>query len=376
MRTPLYDEHRRLGARMTSFAGWEMPVYYSGIADETLAVRSAAGIFDLSHMGELLVSGPAALDSIQYLTTNDASRLDIGQAQYSLMCSGNGGVLDDLIVYRLGKHSYMLVVNAANTDSDACWIMRNKVGETQLKDESRTTASIAVQGPAAAAILSSAVSFDIDSLGRFRVQCGDVRGIRCRIARTGYTGEDGFELYCSWTEAVALWRAIVEVGGRLGARPIGLGARDVLRLEAGYPLYGYELTNSITPVDARLLWVVQFDKGDFLGKQAILTARESGPQKLLIGLEAIGKCVPRHGYNVRAAEDEVGRVTSGTFSPTLGKAIAMAYVCPEYSQTGRELDVVIRGKPCKCRIVPTPFYRPLEAAHPGKPTRRRARSAS
>lgn len=376
MRTPLYDEHCRLGAKMVDFAGWEMPLYYSGIADETLAVRSAAGVFDLSHMGELVVSGPSALDVIQYLTTNDASKLEVGQAQYSLICNEDGGVLDDLIVYRMDADAYMLVVNAANTESDAGWVADHKVPGTDANDQSLGTAIVAVQGPASVPILSRLTSFDVGSLGRFRGQPGDIETVDCWVARTGYTGEDGFELYCDSAAAVQLWQAVLQASGQFGARPTGLGARDVLRLEAGYPLYGHELTDTTSPIDARLSWVVESGKGNFIGREAILRAKEAGAKRLLIGLEATQKCIPRHGYRVQAADTDVGWVTSGTFSPTLRKAIAMAYVSREWCQMGTELDVVIRDSRCKCRVVPLPFYRGGAAVHCSMPIRRGTSGAS
>ncbi|HUV04207.1 MAG TPA: glycine cleavage system aminomethyltransferase GcvT [Armatimonadota bacterium] len=357
MRTPLYDEHCRLGAKMTEFGGWEMPLYYSGIAREVQAVRCSAGIFDVSHMGELFVRGPGALGWLQFLTANDASVLQVGQAQYTLMCEEDGGVLDDLIVYRLDGDLYMLVVNAGNTESDFTWIQQHGRPGAECENRSPETGLVSVQGPASSDLLQPVVDFDISTLPRFVVKRGRVGDTECWIARTGYTGEDGFEIFCSAADCPKVWTLVVDSGRGFGAEPAGLGARDVLRLEAGYPLYGHELTRTTTPVDARLLWVVKFAKPEFLGKEAILQASREGPKRLLVGLEAVERCVPRHGYDVTLAGLRIGYVTSGTFSPTLGKGIAMAYLEPSHAEQGAGVEVQIRGKPCTCNVVSTPFYR-------------------
>ncbi len=357
MHTPLFEEHERLGAKITDFAGWEMPLFYSGIVEETLAVRSAAGLFDLSHMGEIVLSGPGASDSLQHLTTNDATRLAVGQAQYTLICNERGGVLDDLIVYRIEEDRYLLVVNASNAGSDFTWISRHLLRETQATDESRKTAIIAVQGPASSRILSQSADFDVESIRRFHVRPGEVGGIQCMTARTGYTGEDGFELICAWDDARPLWSALMDAGRPHGLVPAGLGARDVLRHEAAYSLYGHELTEEITPVEARLMWVVDLEKGDFIGRDAIRTAKDAGPKKVLAGLEAIERCIPRQGYPVQSAGDWIGYITSGTYSPTLRKAIALSYVSPDFALADTELDIIVRNRPCKSRVVRTPFYK-------------------
>jgi len=364
MRTPLYEEHKRLGAKMTVFAGWEMPLYYSGIAEETLAVRSAAGLFDLSHMGEITLSGPSALDSIQYLTTNNAARLGVGQAQYTLLCNGNGGVLDDLIVYRIEEDSYLMVVNASNAESDFAWVGGHAFDDTEVRNASREKAIIALQGPGSARILSELAWFDLESVRRFHVLPGEVAGVQCLVARTGYTGEDGFELMCGWDDAARLWSSLLDAGQAYGIAAAGLGARDVLRLEAAYSLYGHELTEDTSPVDARLMWVVDIEKGDFLGRDPIRAARDAGPKRLLTGLEAMERCVPRHGYAVRADGAEIGRITSGTFSPTLRKAIALAYVEPDIAVPDVEVDIIVRDKACRARVVRTPFYKSGNLPHP------------
>lgn len=357
MRTALYEEHLRLGAKMTQFAGWEMPLYYSGIVREVKAVRSAAGIFDLSHMGEFIVSGPQALDLIQLLTTNDASCLEIGDAQYTLMCNEVGGVVDDLIVYRLDSDAYMLVVNASNTESDYQWVQaHNQVG-ADCQNRSHETCLVAVQGPAARELLQPITGIDLNAVGRFTIKQGRVGDVQARIARTGYTGEDGFEIYCSSSDCLELWRSVMAQGRDVGAEPAGLAARDVLRLEAGYPLYGNELTSRTTPVEARLMWTVKLEKGEFIGEQAILRAKEQGPDRVLTALTSVERCIPRHEQAVMANGITIGMVTSGTFSPTLGKGIAMAYVESDYAVEGMELDVQIRDKPCPFRVARLPFYR-------------------
>ena len=362
MRTSLYEEHRRSGAKITEFAGWEMPLYYSGIVQEVLAVRHSAGIFDLSHMGELIVAGDKALDFLQFLLTNDLSRIEIGQAQYTLMCDENGGIIDDLIVYHLAADEYMLVVNAANTASDFEWIQEHQRPGVRLENRSADIGLVAVQGPSSNDLLQRLVEFDLSTVSRFWVRQGRVGNIDSWVARTGYTGEDGFELYCSAPDSPALWQLLIEAGSAFRAVPAGLGARDILRIEVGYPLYGHELTRTRTPVDAGLLWVVEFAKASFLGKEGIMQRMEIGSDEVLTGLETVRRCVPRRGYDVVVGGLRVGQVTSGTFSPTLGKGIAMAYVEPQHARVGTKADVMVRGKSCPCRVVPMPFYRSAQPA--------------
>ncbi len=355
-RTPLYEEHVRLGAKMIEFAGWEMPLYYTSIVREVEAVRHNAGIFDLSHMGEIVVSGPAALDLIQYMTTNDASKLDVGRAQYTLMCDPAGGIIDDLIVYRLDREDYMLVVNASNTDKDYAWIEDHNDFGAHSENLSDEIGIVSIQGPRSQGILQEIVDFDLGTLRRFGVVQAAIGEAEAWIARTGYTGEDGFEIYCHTSDCADIWLRAMHAGRPFGMEPCGLGARDVLRLEAAYPLYGNELTLQTTPVDARLLWVVQLGKGEFLGREAIIRAKELGPQKLLAGLTTEQRCIPRHNQQVIVDGTLIGHITSGTFSPTLGRAIALAYLEPGYTEIGTHVDVDIRGKLCACEIVPTPFY--------------------
>jgi len=360
-----------MGAKMTEFAGWEMPLQYAGIAHEVSIVRAKVGLSDISHMGELVISGPNALALVGHVTTNDASALAVGAAQYSLMCDKSGGVIDDLIVYRTGSEEYLLVVNASNVETDFEWIASHNAFGAKLEDISADTALIAVQGPLSAELLEPLSEFDTATLGRFHIRRALVAGIQCRAARTGYTGEDGFEILCAASDAVDLWRSLLVTGRPLGAEPIGLGARDVLRLESAYSLYGHELTRETTPVAARLMWAVKPTKGDFVGRDAILQAREKGEKRVLAGIEAIDRCIPRHGCSIvtlnliqgppemlnQVQHDVVGVVTSGTFSPTLSKAIGLAYIDRECAAIGTELSVVTGGRICACRVVPTPFYR-------------------
>lgn len=357
MKTPLYDAHLRSGAKMIDFAGWEMPLQYAGIAHEVGVVRDKVGLFDVSHMGEFVVSGPNALSLVQYVTTNDVNALPVGKAQYTLMCDENGGPIDDLIVYRTGLEEYLLVVNASNERADFQWLLLHNAFGADIENQSAKTALIAIQGPVAERVIEDLSQFYVKSLGRFHVARSRVAGIECKIARTGYTGEDGFEILCASSDAVELWRALMEAGSSFGIEPIGLGARDVLRLEAAYPLYGHELTREMTPVAARLMWVVKPEKGEFIGREAIVRADEAGPTRILVGMETLERCIPRHESNVLIDEEVVGRVTSGTFSPTLGRGIALAYVDVQYAAVGTELQIDTGGRICACRVVQTPFYK-------------------
>lgn len=342
---------------MIDFAGWEMPLQYAGIAHEVAAVRTKAGLFDVSHMGEFAVSGPNALPLLQYVTTNDVERLAVGQAQYTLMCDENGGPIDDLIVYRTGAEEYLLVVNASNERADFQWLLLHNTFGANIENQSPKTSLIALQGPLAQRVIEDLSQFYVKSLGRFHIVPTRVADISCRIARTGYTGEDGFEILCANADAARLWQSLMEAGRSLGLEPIGLGARDVLRLEAAYPLYGNELTRELTPVAARLMWVVKLDKGEFIGRDAILRARDSGPERILVGLETLERSIPRHGAAVLAGDEAVGEVTSGTFSPTLGRGIALAYVDVAHAAVDTQLQIESGGRACACKVVPTPFYK-------------------
>lgn len=358
MNTPLLAEHQRLKAKMTVFGGWEMPLYYTSIVKEVLAVRSHAGIFDLSHMGEIYISGPHALELIQYLCTNDASKLGVGDAHYTLLCNESGGVIDDLIIYRVGEENYLLVVNASNAVTDLQWIVDHNTVAADIQDRSASTALIAVQGPASARILTKVSGIDLSAMKRFRVAEHEVAGVNCLVASTGYTGGDGYELYFDAEHAPAVWESLMAIASEFDAEPAGLGARDVLRIEAGYPLYGQELSASISPVEARLMWVVKPSKGEFVGRDAILRKKEQKPSRVLVGFEAIDRCIPRHEYHLVVDDAVVGTVTSGTFSPTMQKGIGMAYVDVQHSNEGDDLAIVIRDKKSACKVVRMPFYRP------------------
>ena len=359
-RTPLFEAHRELGARLVEFGGWEMPVQYSGILEEHRAVRERAGLFDVSHMGEFRVEGPGALAFLNGLVPNDVSRLAINQALYTQLCRPDGGVVDDLIIYRLGDEQYMTVVNAGTLDKDWAWISEHAAGHddftlTNISDE---TALIALQGPLARTILKPLTTTDLDAIAYYHCQPGVVAGIDCLISRTGYTGEDGFELYHQADRAVELWRALLAAGESSGLLPAGLGARDTLRLEAGYCLYGHELSDDITPLEAGLGWTVKLNKADdFIGKQALIAEKRDGLRRKLIGVELRERGIPRAGYPILRDGKQVGEVTSGTMCPTLGHAAALGFVPPSDAAVGMELAVEIRGKAIPAVVVALPFYK-------------------
>lgn len=357
-KTPLHQEHLNLGARMTDFAGWDMPLSYAGIVEEVATVRTRAGIFDLSHMGEIFVSGPAALGFIQQVTTNDASQLKVGAAQYTLFCNESGGVVDDLVVYRTGDEEYLLVVNASNTEKDYNWMQKFNSHNATLRNASQETALIAIQGPESLTMLQPLVDgVELQTMPRFHIARCKVSGMECLVATTGYTGEAGAEILCKNADAVSIWNAVMEAGKSVDAKPVGLGARDVLRLEAGYPLYGHELDDSTTPVEAKLMWVVKPEKGNFTGREKILKNKEEGPSRILIGLAAEERCIPRQGCKLVDGQKEIGVVTSGTFSPTIKKGIALAYIHPEYRAANTPVGIQIRDKICKFKVVKTPFVK-------------------
>ena len=355
-RTPLYDAHRAAGARMVDFAGWEMPVQYTGIIDEHLAVRTRAGLFDVSHMGEVEVRGAGALAACQYATANDVGRLADGQAQYSLLLTPAGGIVDDVIIYRRAADRFFFCVNASNRERDVAHL-RAHVRGAEVIDRSDDYALLALQGPRATAILARLTSVELGRVPRFAFAEGEVAGRGALIAHTGYTGEDGWELYCAPGDAAALWQAILDAGRPDGVAPAGLGARDTLRLEAALPLYGHELGEDTTPFEARLAWVVRMDKGDFVGRAGLETHRQRGPRRCLVGIELTEPGVPRAGYRVLRQGSAVGEVTSGTKSPTLGKGIGLGYVEPSASGPDTPTAVEIRGREVAARVVRLPFYR-------------------
>jgi aminomethyltransferase len=356
--TPLHAEHQALGAKLVPFAGYEMPVQYpSGITAEHHAVRNAAGLFDVSHMGEIEVWGERALDFVQHVTTNDASRIEVGQAQYSTLPNDEGRLLDDLIVYRFADH-YLLVVNASNRDRDLAWLQGHATEYgVELRDRSDDIALMALQGPRAEEILSLVTDEDLSEIGYYRFRTGAVNGAQALISRTGYTGEDGFELYVDAKDAVAIWRRLLEVGAEYGLVPAGLGSRDSLRLEMGYALYGNDLDETTTPLEGGLGWVTKLDKGDFVGRNALVMQKENGVSRRLVGFRLLERGFPRRAYPVQLNGEPVGEVTSGVLSPSVGEGIGMAYVTPGAAKVGTRVDVMIRGQAIPAEIVRTPFYK-------------------
>jgi aminomethyltransferase len=356
-RTPLYDEHARLGGKLVPFAGFLMPVQYpTGINAEHRAVREASGLFDVSHMGEFLVSGPDALRLVQRISVNDASRIEVGQAQYSAMCLDNGCVIDDLLIYRFADR-FMLVVNASNLDKDWRWVSEQAEGlDVELENASDRIALLALQGPSAREILRPLASVDIDAITYYRFTEGEVAGVSAVIAATGYTGEDGFELYVAAGDAAALWTALLDAGADAGLIPAGLGARDSLRLELGYALYGNDLDEDHTTLESGLGWVTKLDKGDFVGREALAGQKEKGVERRLVGLRLTGRGFPRPGYDIVSKGAVVGAVTSGTVSPSLGYGIALGYVPAEFSKPGTSLQIDTRGRLVDAVVQRPPFY--------------------
>jgi aminomethyltransferase len=354
-RTPLHAAHLMAGARMVPFAGWEMPVQYTGIIEEHRAVRRAGGLFDVSHMGEFEVEGPGALEAVQRLTTNDAAALAPGQVQYSLLCTPDGGIVDDLTVHRLAADRFMLTVNAANVDKDWAWVTAH-AGGARWRNVSDETALLALQGPRAEAVLGRLADTDLAPLGYYRFARGRVAGAPALISRTGYTGEDGFEIYVGAADAGRLWDALLEGGRAEGIVPVGLGARDTLRLEMKYPLYGHEIDETTDPIEAGLGWVVKPAKGEFVGRAALEKIQAAGPRRKLVGFEMAERAVPRHGYRILRDGAEVGVVTSGSYGPSVDRMIGVGYVAAPHAAVGGEIEVEVRGKPHRARVVRTPFY--------------------
>jgi aminomethyltransferase len=357
--TPLADRHRALGARMVEFAGWSMPVQYSGIIEEHRAVRSKAGLFDLSHMGELFVEGADAGRALDYALVGEPSALKLGRAQYSMICFPEGGVLDDLIVYRLGDERFMVVANASNAAAVSDALAERFDGfKVVLDDRSLAMALVATQGPLSVEIMTPLTDVALADLRYYSIAEGQVAGVPALVARTGYTGEDGFEVFVENEFAGKVWDAFMEAGRPKGLLPVGLGARDTLRLEAGMPLYGNELGRDTTPYDAGLGRVVKLGKpGDFVGRVALERAEQNGPGKKLVGLVVRGRGIARHGYELYAGDRRTGHVTSGTLSPTLNQPIAMAYAAPSDAQPGTILEVGIRDQRVPAEVVVLPFYR-------------------
>jgi len=357
-KTPLYDTHVALGGKIIDFGGWALPVQYSSILNEHHAVRNAAGLFDVSHMGEILIEGSGAQEFIQQMITNDISKMSPGRIVYSPMCYRNGGTVDDLLVYQLDTNRYLLVVNASNTQKDYEWLRDNcNTKDLAIKDVSADYGLIAIQGPASQKILQKLISIPLEEIRFFRfVDNVEVAGVKALISRTGYTGEDGFELYVSSDQTVKLWEEIMEAGANEGLVPAGLGARDTLRFEAALPLYGQELSPNISPLEAGLDRFVKLNKQDFIGKDALVEQSEEGLKRKLVGFEMIDRGMPRTGYKVQADGKDIGFVTSGGLAPTLKKNVGLALVRIQYSNLQDEFFIQVRGKSLKARVISTPFY--------------------
>ncbi|HMJ80660.1 MAG TPA: glycine cleavage system aminomethyltransferase GcvT [Candidatus Dormibacteraeota bacterium] len=361
LRTSLYERHQAAGARLIEFSGWEMPVQYTGILEEHRAVRERAGLFDLSHMGELWLGGPQAGAALAYALVSDPPRLAVGRAHYSMICAPDGGLLDDLIVYRVADERFLVVPNAGNREVVAAAVAERLAGfDAELDDASLRTALVAIQGPRALGILAPLTDVDLESLRYYAIAAGTAAGVPAHVARTGYTGEDGFELFVAWDDAPRVWDRLLEAGRDEGLVPVGLGARDTLRLEAGMPLYGNELDRATNPFEAGLGRVVKLDKaGDFVGRDALERVAAAGPGRLLGGLIVRGRGIARHGYPVYAPAGEgsaSGVVTSGTVSPTLGVPIAMAYLPPPQVVADTMVEVGVRDARVAAEVVDLPFY--------------------
>jgi len=356
-KTPLHGLHREADARLVDFAGWEMPVQYTGVIEEHLAVRTRAGLFDVSHMGEVEIDGPGALDAVQRLTCNDASRLSVGQAQYSALTAPNGAAVDDILVYRTAESRFLLCVNAANDEKDFRWISENLAPRAQARHVSDEYAQMALQGPASVEIMAEVTAARVEGLAPFEFLEGEVAGSRAMISRTGYTGEDGFEIYCSPGSAPGIWRALMEKGKPRGLMPAGLGARDTLRLEACLALYGNDLDETTTLLEAGLGFIVKLDKGDFIGREPLLGQKRDGIKRKLSGFVMQERGVARHGYPVQIDARPVGSVSSGSYAPFLRKNLGLVYLPIGHARPGAAVDVIIRAKPVRAEVVRTPFYR-------------------
>lgn len=356
-KTPLYEEHKKMGAKIVPFAGFYMPLQYSGIIDEHLAVRKSAGLFDVSHMGEFYITGENTLEFVQMVTTNDASKLIDGQAQYTTMCYPSGTIVDDLVIFRISEKKFMFCVNAANIEKDFQWLKQNLIKGVNLENKSDDIALLALQGPEAEKILQNLTKVNLSELKRFRFVQGSVNGIEAMISRTGYTGEDGFELYILTKDAVKLWQLLLNAGKDMGLKPAGLGARDSLRLEAGLLLYGNDITDKTTPIEAGISWTVKEGKGDFIGREELLKQKQEGIKRKLSGFIMLDKGIPRHNYSILKDDKVIGEITSGGYSPILEKGIAMGYIPVELCVPGQKLLIDIRGRLAEMEVVELPFYK-------------------
>lgn len=354
-RTPFTQIHEQLGAKMVNFAGYRMPIQYNSIQQEHLKVRNSVGAFDLSHMGEFFVRGDGALEFIQKMTTNDASQLVEWQVQYSAMCYPDGGIVDDLLVYRMPE-GYMLVVNAANLQKDYDWLADHKPDDVELIDQSNEIGLLAIQGPKAEAVMAKLTDYDLGQIAFYHAACSDICGKKTVFSRTGYTGEDGFEIYCDPSIAEDLWNETIEAGKEFEIGPIGLGARDSLRLEVRYMLYGNDIDETTNPIEAGLGWICKPEKGEFIGREAVLKMKDVKPSRKLQGMVLEEKAIPRQGYELFVGNEEVGHITSGAFSPVLEKGIALGYVARQHARADKQVEIDIRGKRVPAVQIKGPFY--------------------
>jgi len=355
--TPLNATHRRMGAKMVDFGGWDMPVLYSSLLEEHHAVRRHVGIFDVSHMGEIEVRGPEALKLVDYVSTNAASKLKIGQAHYSALLYDHGGFVDDILVHKVADDHFFLCVNASNQDKDYAHIAEHNKFDCTVENAGDRYAQIAIQGPRALETLQKLTPVDLAPIKYYWFADGTVSGTPARIARTGYTGEDGFEIYVAPAEAPRIWDQILEAGYEFGIKAAGLGARNTLRLEAKMALYGHEMDATITPLEADLAWIVKLDKGDFIGRDALIKQKEQGVSRKLIGFEMLGRGIGRDGYEVHVDQKAAGWVTSGGPAPSLNKNIGLCYLPASQCEIGRTIHVMVRNQPVEAVTVPTPFYK-------------------
>ncbi len=357
-KTPLYQVHQDLGGKIIEFGGWALPVQYSGVLDEHHTVRNAAGLFDVSHMGEISVKGPEAGKYIQRIVTNDISQAKKNQVIYTPMCYPDGGVVDDLLIYKFDDEKYLLVVNAANTEKDYQWFRSNLQEDATIENISDKVAQIAIQGPMSEAILQKLTRINLADIPFYGFMDKiELDGVNALVSRTGYTGEDGFEIYLSPADAPGLWMKLLSAGEKEGLKPAGLGARDTLRFEAALPLYGQEISRDISPLEARLGIFVKLDKEVFMGKEALKKQKEQSPGRKLVGFEMIDRGIPRHDYRVRFDGKDIGYVTTGSYSPTLNKNIGLALLESAHAQVDKTIEIIIREKPLKARIIKLPFYK-------------------
>ncbi len=353
-KTPLNEVEKELGGKMVDFGGWELPVQFSGILEEHEAVRTKVGVFDVSHMGELTVKGPQALELLQLSTCNDVAKLDTGRIHYNGLLYQDAGFVDDILIYQNTPSDFFVVVNASNTDKDFEWLRQAASGlDVEVQNVSADYAQLAIQGPEAERVLQPMTDASLADIKYYRFTTGNVDGVPAIVSRTGYTGEDGFEIYVAPEHAPRILRKLVDAG----VKPCGLGARDTLRLEAKMALYGNDIDQTTTPIEADLGWIVKLDKGDFVGRDVIAREKSEGPRRKLVGFEMVDRGIGRHGYPVVEGGEEIGVVTSGTHSPTLKKAIGLAYLPLDKSAQGSEFMVLIRGKETRARVIPTPFYK-------------------